>query len=121
VRLPVFFRTGQSIALAHWVDVSTPIDRTFKMKIICPHCEHEEEDAFEVLELDTLHDDFRCARCGNAFAAYLNDCIRCGAEQAFEFKAAPSAAAISSLTCAACGYKNSENSGHDGDEHDAFS
>jgi len=88
------------------------------MNFVCPHCaQHVELDEFEMLEIDTLHDDFHCARCGETFAAYINDCMHCAAEQTFVWKAVPTEAELAAVACDSCGHVNSAPGR---DEHDSL-
>lgn len=86
------------------------------MNIVCPSCSHQGEDAFEALEVNTLHDDFQCASCGEPFAAYINDCNHCGAEQVFAWKTIPSPTSV--LTCGSCGHSSTVEPDHGCDEND---
>lgn len=70
--------------------------------IQCPHCEHEAEDFFEVLDPDVL-DDMRCENCGKHFSFALMECHRCANEHIFTWPHEPSEAALNMLTCEACG------------------
>lgn len=73
-----------------------------KLYIQCPHCEHEAEDFFEVLDPDVL-DDMRCENCGKHFSFALMECHRCANEQIFTWPHKPSSSALDMLTCEACG------------------
>jgi len=37
------------------------------MESLCAHCGHAEPDAFELIEVNALHDDFVCPSCTLAF------------------------------------------------------
>jgi uncharacterized Zn finger protein len=87
--------------------------------IVCPFCSHPHEDVFEVLEVNTLHDDFHCTGCGKPFAAYITECARCAAEQAFAWKTVPSAIELAALMCQACGHSNADNARHADSQYDA--
>jgi hypothetical protein len=100
-------------------DSTQSIGRT-RMNIVCPFCSSRHEDALEVLDADTLHDDFNCTHCGKPFVAYINDCTCCATECAFAWKTVPSPIELAALTCRACGHRNVESSGDVNSEPDAF-
>jgi transcription elongation factor Elf1 len=72
------------------------------LKIFCPHCNHASEDSFEVLDPDTI-DAMRCEHCEKQFWFAIMECHACGHEQVFTWMHQASAAALSMLTCEACG------------------
>jgi transcription elongation factor Elf1 len=68
----------------------------------CPHCQHEHEDAFEVLAVGAI-DDMRCEACKQEFSFVLLECRRCTNEQAFTWPHRPPSTALRLLTCEPCG------------------
>lgn len=73
------------------------------MRIICPHCSHCETDDFEVLDVNRLYANFRCAQCGERFALFVKECSHCEVEQVHVWKSVPSPMGVSALFCEACG------------------
>jgi transcription elongation factor Elf1 len=80
------------------------LPRLSRMEILCPHCGHAELDAFELIEVNELHDDFVCANCEQVFAACIRNCIRCDFEQTLAWRVDSVPAPISALPCAQCGH-----------------
>jgi hypothetical protein len=74
------------------------------MEIRCPHCGHAEQDLFELIEVNELHDDFLCTRCRQPFAAFIKNCIRCDFEQPMTWGADAVPDAVDALPCAQCGH-----------------
>jgi len=74
------------------------------MKILCPHCGHAELDAFELIEVNELHDDFICARCKQVFVACIKNCIRCDFELALTWHVDSVPGPIAALPCRQCGH-----------------
>jgi hypothetical protein len=74
------------------------------MEILCPHCGHAEPDAFEMIEVNALHDDFVCAHCRQAFVACIRNCIRCDFEQALTWRVDSMPGAVAALPCGQCGH-----------------
>lgn len=72
------------------------------LTIQCPHCTNVEEDTFEVLDANFLH-EMTCSECMQAFATYIFDCEGCGNEETMVWKKAPSRDGIAQLSCPACG------------------
>jgi transcription elongation factor Elf1 len=75
-----------------------------EMEILCPHCGHAEADAFELIEVNALHDDFVCARCRQGFVARIRNCIRCDFEQALTWRLDSVPDAVAELPCGHCGH-----------------
>lgn len=74
------------------------------MESLCPHCGHAEPDAFELIEVNALHDDFVCPSCTQAFAALVKNCIRCDFEQALAWRVDAVPDHIAALPCGQCGH-----------------
>ncbi len=69
--------------------------------MLCPYCEHESCDVFDVLNSDVI-DKMRCETCRNEFSFALMECHRCASEKIFSWKKEPSATVLDSLTCECC-------------------
>lgn len=82
------------------------------MEILCPHCGHADADAdadaFELIEVNALHDDFVCVRCRQAFVACIRNCIRCDFEQALTWRLDSVPDAAAELPCGQCGHNESQ-------------
>ena len=74
------------------------------MEIVCPHCGHAEADAFELIAVNELHDDFACVGCRQAFGACIRNCVRCDFEQALSWPLESLPRDISALPCERCGH-----------------
>lgn len=74
------------------------------MEIQCPHCGHSEPDPFELIEVNELHADFRCVRCGHSFAVFIKNCIRCDFEQPMTWRTDSVPDAVDLLPCRGCGH-----------------
>jgi hypothetical protein len=74
------------------------------MEILCPHCGCAEADDFELIDVNALHDDFRCANCSQAFVVFIQNCIRCDFEQALSWRADSVPENVAALPCGQCGH-----------------
>ncbi len=68
----------------------------------CPHCEEEHQDAFEVLNADSI-ESMRCDACNKQFWFAIMECHRCANEQTFTWTQLPTLEVPDGLTCEACG------------------
>ena len=71
------------------------------LPLLCPRCEHLQEDPFEVLDQNQL-DCMKCEQCEQAFHFVILDCPRCAREAAFSWLVEPPRAALSLLNCPSC-------------------
>jgi hypothetical protein len=84
------------------------------MEIRCLHCGHAEQDPFELIEVNELHDDFLCTRCRQPFAVFVKNCIRCDFDQPMTWRADSVPDAVHALPCAQCGHVSTPTDEFDG-------
>ncbi|MGE0873573.1 MAG: hypothetical protein AB7O31_02765 [Burkholderiales bacterium] len=70
----------------------------------CPYCGHEHSDDYECLETGRA-DVLRCERegCRQQFSFLVQECLECGDESVFTWKAMPAPETLALLSCNHCG------------------
>lgn len=89
------------------IDLDFHLSDKSSSPIICPHCEYEEVDDFEVFDPGVPH-SMRCDGCRRDFHFALMECSSCGAESSFPWAHLPSELELSGLACKRCGRSYAE-------------
>jgi hypothetical protein len=68
----------------------------------CPHCEHQTNDMFEVLDNNIIYEMTACERCGKPFYFAMIECDHCGHEQTIANATQLTLSALRARACPAC-------------------
>jgi uncharacterized OB-fold protein len=82
------------------MDISHPVESSL-LQVKCSHCGHLEDDEWESLDNEQLH-DLRCANCGHALHIAVTECQGCGDEFVFSWASRPTSDWANHLRCAGC-------------------
>lgn len=88
------------------------------LTVSCPFCAAEHPDELECLESGRQH-TMRCQNpaCSRMFDFMIRECLACGEETVFTWKALPPEGITEALFCGSCGASFDE--GHEDSEHEA--
>ena len=81
----------------------------------CPGCGSRHEDDLEVLSTNDVH-AIRCSDCACEFWSVLKECLGCGEESVFVWKAVPTVTVLAALMCESCGHVFTDPE-YDSDQH----
>lgn len=82
------------------MDISWSVE-SCSLQVECPHCGHLEDDEWESLDNDQLH-QVRCANCGHTFHIGIAECTVCGNESVFSWASRPMSDWMSRQRCTGC-------------------
>lgn len=95
-------------------------DRNNVLMICCPNCGHGHVDDYECLELGapgTL--TCESGACREQFSFLIQECLECGEESVFTWKATPAFETLALLSCNSCGAPFDETAGEGQNPHPA--
>ena len=84
---------------------------TSVLQIQCPHCEHREDDPYELVQGDSVQ-ALVCGACARTFYLALMNCLACGHEWQFGWRHAPALVEFHQLICGQCSMPYPDHEAH---------